>query len=95
MDEAPKIELVRDVDDRDLKFNDSMATARLDRWLSTLVERGGSDLLLVHGTPACIRLKGEVVTLDTRPLRGQEIESAVLGAPSARPRAGWRPCRFR
>ena len=80
MDEAPKIELVRDVDDRDLKFTDSMATARLDRWLSVLVERGGSDLLLVHGTPACIRLKGEVITLDTRPLRGQEIESAVLPA---------------
>ncbi|HEY6970451.1 MAG TPA: PilT/PilU family type 4a pilus ATPase [Candidatus Angelobacter sp.] len=80
MDDVPKIELVRDVDDRDLKVADSMATARLDRWLATLVERGGSDLLLVHGTPACIRLKGEVVTLDTRPLRGQEIESAVLPA---------------
>ena len=80
MDDAPKIELIRDVDDRDLKFTDSMATARLDRWLTTLVERGGSDLLLVHGTPACIRLKGEVVSLDTRPLPGQEIESAVLPA---------------
>jgi twitching motility protein PilT len=80
MDEVPKIELVRDVDDRDAKLTDSMATARLDRWLASLVERGGSDLLLVHGAPACIRAKGEVITLDSRALRGQEIESAVLPA---------------
>lgn len=86
MDEAPKIELVRDVEDRedrDLKLTDSVATARLNRWLATLVEHGGSDLLLIHGSPACIRLKGEVVSLDTRPLRGQEIESAVLPALSS------------
>lgn len=80
MDDSPKIELVRDVDDRDIKLTDSLATARLDRWLATLVERGGSDLLLVHGAPACIRLKGEIITLDSRNLRGQEIESAVLPA---------------
>jgi twitching motility protein PilT len=80
MDELPKIELVRDVDERETPATDSMATARLDRWLTVLVERGGSDLLLVHGTPACIRLKGEVITLDSRTLRGQEIEAAVLPA---------------
>lgn len=80
MDDAPKIELVRDFDDRDVKLTDSLATVRLDRWLATLVERGGSDLLLVHGAPACIRLKGEVIMLDSRMLRGQEIESAVLPA---------------
>lgn len=80
MDDSPKIELVRDIDDRDVKLTDSLATARLDRWLATLVERGGSDLLLVHGAPACIRLKGEIITLDSRNLRGQEIESAVLPA---------------
>jgi twitching motility protein PilT len=80
MDDSPKIELVRDVDDRDVKLTDSLATARLDRWLATLVERGGSDLLLVHGAPACLRLKGEIISLDSRNLRGQEIESAVLPA---------------
>lgn len=80
MDEVPKIELVRDVEDRDLKLTDSVATARLDRWLAILVERGGSDLLLVHGAPLSIRIKGEVIALDNRPLRGQEIESAVLPA---------------
>jgi twitching motility protein PilT len=78
MDDAPKIELVRDLEDRDVKPADALATARLNRWLATLVERGGSDLLLVHGAPPCIRLKGEVISLDNRMLRGQEIESAVL-----------------
>lgn len=80
MDELPKIELVRDVEDRDIKLTDSMATARLDRWLAILVERGGSDLLLVHGAPLSMRVKGEVVTLDSRTLQAQEIESAVLPA---------------
>src|SRR5215471_16159081 len=80
MEESPKIELIRDLEERELKFTDSMATARLDRWLAALLERGGSDLLLVHGAPACIRLKGEVINLDSRTLRGQEIESAVLPA---------------
>ncbi len=78
MDDALKIELVRDPDEHETKSSDSLATVQLDRWLSILVERGGSDLLLVHGSPACIRLKGEVVSLDSRPLRGQEIEAAVL-----------------
>ena len=80
MDDLPKIELVRDPDDRDVKFTDSVATARLDRWLAMLVDRGGSDLLLVHGAPLSLRIKGEVIALDNRTLRGQEIESAVLPA---------------
>jgi twitching motility protein PilT len=80
MDDTPKIELVRDPEDRDLKLTDAVATARLNRWLATLVERGGSDLLLIHGAAACIRLNGEVISLDNRALRGQEIESAVLPA---------------
>lgn len=80
MEEMPKIELVRDPEDRDVKVTDSFATVRLDRWLAALVDRGGSDLLLVHGTPACIRLKGEVINLDNRTLHGQEVESAVLPA---------------
>ncbi len=78
MDDALKIELVRDVDDHEAKATDSLATVQIDRWLATLVERGGSDLLLVHGSPACIRVKGEVAMFDSRPLTGQEIETAVL-----------------
>ena len=61
----------------------STALERLNRWLGLLIERGGSDLLLVSGAPACIRVKGEVVNLDMRPLWGAEIESAVLPALSS------------
>jgi twitching motility protein PilT len=80
MDDGPKIELVRESDDRETKVTDTSAKARLDHWLATLVERGGSDLLLVPGVPACIRLEGEVLNIESRPLNGPEIEAAVLPA---------------
>ena len=80
MEELPKIELVRDPEERETKIAKSEATARLDHWLSMLVERGGSDLLLISGSPACIRLKGEVVSIESKPLEGEEIESAVMPA---------------
>lgn len=57
-------------------------TSRLDGWLRTLVERGGSDLLLIPDAPACIRFEGEVKNLDHEPLTGAEIEAAVLPALS-------------
>jgi twitching motility protein PilT len=56
------------------------STERLDRWLATLVAQGGSDLLLVAGAPACIRLAGEVKSMEAQPLEGREIEAAVLPA---------------
>ena len=62
--------------------NDSAATARLDQWLNTLVDRGGSDLLLVEGAPPCIRVEGEVRKLGPASLDGPEIEAAVLPALS-------------
>ena len=55
---------------------------RLNQWLALLLQRGGSDLLLVSGAPASIRVKGEVVNLDMRPLRSGDIESTVLPALS-------------
>jgi len=58
----------------------SPGTSRLDRWLATLVEQGGSDLLLIPGAPASIRFEGEVRKLETEPLDGPEIEAAVLPA---------------
>ena len=57
-------------------------TAQLNRWLETLVSEGGSDLLLIPGAPACIRCEGEVKSIGTEPLRGPEIEAAVLPALS-------------
>jgi twitching motility protein PilT len=81
VDEPSKIELVRDADDADVRTLQSQRG--LNHWLGLLVERGGSDLLLVSGSPACIRLKGEVLNLDMRVLESAEIEAAVLPALSA------------
>ena len=51
---------------------------RLDRWLSALVARQGSDLLLVAGAPASVRVHGRVGNIEAVVLSGPEIESAVL-----------------
>jgi twitching motility protein PilT len=80
MDDAPKIELVRESDDHEVKVTAPSDRVRLDHWLSTLVERAGSDLLLVPGVPACICLEGEVLNIEARPLSGPEIESSVTPA---------------
>src|SRR6185312_1985299 len=74
----PKIELVREAEEPELKLESPAHSGRLNQWLASLVERGGSDLLLVSGAPACMRLKGEVVSLDMRALASADIESAVL-----------------
>jgi len=58
----------------------STGTVRLNGWLATLVELGGSDLLLIPGAPASIRLEGEVRKIESEPLEGPEIETAVLPA---------------
>ena len=62
--------------------SDLAATRRLDQWLNTLVEKGGSDLLLVEGAPPCVRVQGEVRKLEPASLDGAEIEAAVLPALS-------------
>lgn len=60
-------------------------TQRLDEWLTTLVARGGSDLLLIAGAPACIRFEGKVQPIGSGELSGPAIEAAVL--PALIPRA--------
>src|SRR4029077_4669930 len=52
----------------------------LDQWLTTLVGRAGSDLLLIPGAPESIRLEGEVRPIDSETLDGPEIEAAVVPA---------------
>jgi twitching motility protein PilT len=61
-------------------------TARLDRWLQHVADKGGSDLLLVAGAPPSVRVKGAVIPLADGPLDGVDIEEAVLPAlaPHAR-----------
>ena len=58
----------------------SRPTDPLDRWLGELTHRGGSDLLLVADMPPSIRFEGQVQCLDDVPLRGEDIERAVLPA---------------
>src|SRR5246127_2930667 len=63
--------------------DDSTLTTRLDRWLAGLVNRRGSDLLLVEGAPPCIRVDAEVRKISSSILDGAEIEEAVLPALSS------------
>jgi len=53
---------------------------KLCELLEMLVHKGASDLFLVVGQPPAIRIAGVVQRLDTDPLTGVEIESAVLSA---------------
>ncbi|MGE3844400.1 MAG: type IV pilus twitching motility protein PilT [Vicinamibacterales bacterium] len=51
----------------------------LRRWLAQLVERQGSDLLLVSGVPPSARIEGKVIALgDAGIVDGPTIEGAVL-----------------
>jgi twitching motility protein PilT len=53
---------------------------RLEAWLETMRERGASDLYLVAGVPAALRIEGVVHPLAESVLDGDEIEEAVLPA---------------
>ncbi|HKN31751.1 MAG TPA: PilT/PilU family type 4a pilus ATPase [Terriglobales bacterium] len=67
------------------KAADRSLTARLDAWLETLVAQKGSDLLLVPGAPASIRLEGDVRSIGDALLDGSEIETIV--SPALTPHA--------
>jgi twitching motility protein PilT len=54
--------------------------SQLNRWLAQLVERRGSDLLLVSGAPACFRVDGQVLSLGGEPLESGQIENAITPA---------------
>ena len=56
------------------------------QWLSELVSRNGSDLLLVPQAPASIRFEGALSAIGDRPLSGEEIEAAVFPALAAHAR---------
>jgi twitching motility protein PilT len=64
-------------------------TARLRGWLEQMVERGASDLLLVAGAPASLRIDGAIAPLVAErggPLGSEEIADAIEPAlpPHAR-----------
>jgi twitching motility protein PilT len=77
MDDTPKPKhaVVRPLD-----YRSTDSTARLDRWLETLVRQKGSDLLLIPGAPASICCDGQVRNIGSEPLDGPEVEAAVLPA---------------
>ncbi len=62
---------------------------RLNRWLEALVSSKGSDLLLVPGAAASIRIEGSLQSIDSVPLTGEEIEEAVLPALADHARADY------
>jgi len=86
MDDSGELNrLVRELNEaRETEPADSSATARLDQWLTTLVARGGSDLLLVEDAPPCVRVQGEVRKIEGNALDGADIEASVLPALSRR-----------
>src|SRR5438046_4721482 len=43
--------------------------------ITQMVQRNGSDLLLKVGRPATIRVNGELVALETQPLKPEELKS--------------------
>ncbi len=54
----------------------------LKELLGELIRRGASDLLLVGGIEASVRMNGVVEKIGDHPLAGSEIEELVLGALS-------------
>ena len=84
MDEVQDLnELIRELNSDRPPDSGASSAARLEGWLQTLVERGGSDLLLVAGAPPSLRLDGSLTPLPGAPLAGDEIEEAVLPALSS------------
>src|SRR2546427_965652 len=67
--------------------SDAGSSVRLDGWLRTLVERAGSDLLLIAGAPPSLRVDGKITPLPQAPLAGDEVDEAVLPVHSSRARA--------
>jgi twitching motility protein PilT len=82
MDESGELNrLVRELNEgRGTEPADVAATAQLDQWLMTLVQKGGSDLLLVEGAPPCVRVQGDVRKIEANTVDGADIEAAVLPA---------------
>lgn len=85
MDNTPDLErIVDELNAQREKTQGSFAATRiLDQWLAALIDRGGSDLLLVPGAPPSILLEGAVRNLDAGILAGGEIEAAIVPALNA------------
>ena len=72
----------------------SKGTRPLQAWLEQLLAQKGSDLILVPGAPAAIRVEGSMVSLGAEPLTGEEIEDAVLPALATHAREAYERSRI-
>ena len=87
MDEVEDInQLIRELNSERPPGAAGGSSARLESWLQKLVQRSGSDLLLVAGAPPSLRVDGTITPLPDAPLSGEEIEEAVLPVLSSRAR---------
>lgn len=87
MEEVEDInQLIRQLNSERPPGTEGGTSVRLESWLQTLVQRSGSDLLLVAGAPPSLRVDGAIVPLAGAPLSGDEIEEAVLPVLSTRAR---------
>lgn len=87
MEEVEDInQLIRQLNSERPPGTEGGTSVRLEGWLQTLVQRSGSDLLLVAGAPPSLRVDGVIVPLAGAPLSGDEIEEAVLPVLSSRAR---------
>jgi twitching motility protein PilT len=80
-------QLIRELNEDQPARGEPGSSVRLEGWLQTLVQRAGSDLLLVPGAPPAIRVDGRLLPLPQAPLSGEEIEEAVLPVLSSRARS--------
>src|SRR6266540_4119757 len=88
MDEVEDLnQLIRELNTERPPATEAGSSVRLEGWLRTLVERGGSDLLLVAGAPPSLRVDGKITPLREAPLAGDEVDEAVLPVLSSRARA--------
>jgi twitching motility protein PilT len=69
-------------------------SGQVEHWLRILVERGGSDLLLVAGEPPAIRVQGTVARLHDAALDGDDIEAAVLAVIAPHAQAEYRAAKI-
>ena len=87
MDEVEDInQLIRQLNTERPPGTEGGTSLRLESWLQTLVQRSGSDLLLVGGAPPSLRVDGAIAPLPSAPRSGEEIEEAVLPVLSTRAR---------
>jgi twitching motility protein PilT len=84
MDESAKLNrLARELNEHANSAKASLSPSgaeRLDRWLAAIVARGASDLLLIQGAPPCMRVDGEVQSIEPGVLDGADIEAAIMPA---------------